>query len=49
MKRKRHSGFIERENIHGDKPIWHLFYAEGTKSKQFGSRKDADRFRKQYL
>jgi hypothetical protein len=48
-KRKRYSGFIVREDIVGDKPLFHVLYAEETKSQQFGRRKDAERWRRKFL
>lgn len=42
--KRKTDAHIEREDIKGDKPIFHVFYAADTKSEQFGSRKAAELF-----
>lgn len=44
LKAAKGDAHIEREDIPGDKPIFHVFYAADTKSEQFGTRKAAALF-----
>ena len=38
---------LYKEDVHGDEPQYHVFYADGTKSKQFGDVASARKFRAQ--